>query len=249
MYESYLSTYEVIVTERAPWGHPWDGQQHDFIPLPFVGFGVHDVDDYNEVMTAIRGDRISTIERHGVEAAITSPMGSLQWYLSASPYWTLIDTIDGTRLWEFNTSSSSTQSIVSPVNVTNCMGCESKTNIWHEFNHYADAFGFSNSFQFIEEGTSASVHLSMQNQENICLTYITHGSIASSQVRFSDESVAQLNTDSGYHRLCHQGIFTSFTIQWSQTEPTLFLDPTGLSGRSEHIIGATGISLIATETS
>lgn len=251
LFEKYIDQYDSIFTENAPWGYTWFEHNSSFVAKPTVGVVQSDLTSHSKAYTAIFYDNISRITDLGIKAAISSPMGSLQWILSSSNFWEEIDHIDGSRIYEFRAAGNARHFQVEPIHPEQCIGCESRKDIWSSKHTYSHRYGFSTTIEFIEEGKNASLDLrtSLETSSTFCLSYITHGSIGG--VKISNEnSEYMLKSSAGYHRLCVEDIqANSFSIIWEHDDSSFFINPIGISGRSQHVFDVSGVSFLAIETS
>ena len=248
--ERYSTHYDSLFSENAPWGYVWTDHESEFLGKPTVGLAKFDSTTHTIALTAIRFNDVDTISNLGIDAVLTSPMGMLQWYLSTSEYWIEVDNIDGSRLWEFNVEGTAMKWDIVHVSSENCFGCESRHDIWYEQHSIGHRLGFDGQTQFIEEGQFAEIHLQniAQQPQSMCLTYITHGSTGGIFILVNNES-HRLDSSAGYHRICiHKLDVQKFVIHWQHTSSSMYINPTGISGRGEHIVDSTGISLVAIET-
>lgn len=250
LFDKYIEEYESIYTENAPWGYTWFEHNSSFVAKPTVGVVQSDLTSHSKAYTAILYDDVSGITDLGIQAAISSPMGSLQWILSSSRFWEEIDQIDGSRIWEFRAGGNAQQYRVEPIHSEQCIGCESRDDIWSSKHALSYRYGFSSTIEFVEEGKEASLEIrpSAVHSPTFCLSYITHGSIGS--VKISNEYFEHtLKSSAGYHRLCFENVQgDSFSIIWEHDDSSFFVNPTGISGRSKHIFDVTGVSFLAIET-
>ena len=250
LFDKYIHEYDLIYSENAPWGYTWFEHNSSFVAKPTVGVVQSDLTSHSKAYTAIVYDNESGITELGIQAAISSPMGSLQWILSSSNLWEEIDNIDGSRIWEFRAAGNAQQFEVEPIHSEQCIGCESRDDIWSSKHTLSHRFGFLPTIEFVEEGKEASIelHNSAVNSSTICLSYITHGSIGSVKI-FNENFEHVLKSTAGYHRLCLEEVQgDSFSIIWEHDDSSFFINPTGISGRSQHIFDVTGVSFLAIET-
>lgn len=248
--DKYVEEYDSIFTENAPWGYTWFEHNSSFVAKPTVGVVQSDFTSHSKAYTAIVYDNVSGITDLGIQAAISSPMGSLQWILSSSNFWEEIDHIDGSRIYEFRAAGNARQFEVEPIHSEQCRGCESREDIWSSKHTLSHRYGFPPTIEFLEEGKGASLEFpsAVDDASTICLSYITHGSIGA--VKISGEySEHLLESSAGYHRLCLDEVHSnSFSIIWEHDDSSFFINPTGISGRSQHIFDVTGVSFLAIET-
>ncbi len=250
LFDKYIDEYDSIFSENAPWGYTWFEHNSSFVAKPTVGVVQSDLTLHSKAYTAILYDNVSGIIDLGIQAAISSPMGSLQWILSSSNFWEEIDHIDGSRIWEFRAAGNARQFDVEPIHSEQCIGCESRDDIWSSKHTLSYRHGFSPTIEFVEEGKGASLEFRnvVDDASIICLSYITHGSIGGIKIS-SEQSEYVLKSSAGYHRLCFDEVQAdSFSIIWEHDESSFFFNPTGISGRSKHIFDVTGISFLAIET-
>ena len=247
--ERYSSHYNSFFSENAPWGYGWMNHESEYRSQPTVGLRKFDDSAHSIALTALRFNDIETISTLGIDAVLTSPMGMLQWYLSSSEYWTEVDSIDGSRLWEINVDGTSAKWSISPITSEHCIGCESRRDIWYAQHSIGHRFGFDDQIQFVEEGQGEIVSFKhLENTDSMCLTYITHGSTGGVFMLVNNTS-HRLDSSAGFHRLCTtQMNMQDIEIHWQHESSSMYINPTGISGRGEKIVDVTGISLVAIET-
>lgn len=248
--ERYSTHYDSLFTENAPWGYVWTNHDSEFLGKPTVGLAKFDSTTHTIALTAIRFNDVETISNLGIDAVLTSPMGMLQWYLSTSEYWSEVDNIDGSRLWEFNVEGTAMKWNIVHVSSENCFGCKSRHDIWYEQHSMGERLGFGAQTQFIEEGQVAEIYVQniAQQPQSMCLTYITHGSTGGVFMLVNNQS-HRLDSSAGFHRICIPELnVQKLAIHWQHTSSSMYINPTGISGRGEHIVDSTGISLVAIET-
>ena len=101
--------------------------------IPTLGLLLIDETIHPLATSAIKYNNASKITQLGIDYAISSPVGSIGWTLAESRYWTILDDIDGSRLWQFNIAGNSQQSTIATVNLDSCTGtCEVRSDPWRD---------------------------------------------------------------------------------------------------------------------
>ncbi len=244
----------IIYTENNHWGHIYDlSSDYQSTSIPTLGLLKIDSTIHPLATSAIKYDNVTKIIELGIDYAITSPIGTIGWRLAESRYWSIIEDFDGSRLWQFNQAGNSQQSILAPVNENSCIeNCDFRLAPWRD-NRYTALDGMSHdSRAFIEEGKNSQIRFDLTRTAFVgstsCLFFESVGNIDEFTINVNSQSSTVDNTNSGWHAHCFilSQTFNSIPMEISWDEDcssSIWLNPSGLSGRGDRIFDTTGIRL------
>ena len=244
----------IIYTENNHWGHIYDlSSDYQSTSIPTLGLLKIDSTIHPLATSAIKYDNVTKIIELGIDYAISSPIGTIGWRLAESRYWSIIEDFDGSRLWQFNQAGNSQQSILAPVNETSCAeNCDFRLAPWRD-NRYTALDGMSHdSRAFIEEGKNSQIRFDLTRTAFVgstsCLFFESVGNIDEFTINFNSQSSTVDSTHSGWHTHCFilSQTFNSIPmeISWGDdSSSSIWLNPSGLSGRGDRILDTTGIRL------
>ncbi len=244
----------VVYTENNHWGYLFD-QNKDIETTSIPSLGLVNIRSsiQSSATSGILNDNTTRIQELGINYAISSPIGTIGWTLAESRYWSIIHDIDGSRLWEFNPDGDSIQSTLAPVIDSSCTGnCEMRLDPWRN-NRFATIDGMNEDYRaFIEEGKDVNLAFDLArtvfSQSNACLFFESIGDLDSFNIEIGPTLHPIDATESGWHSSCFtlNNTLTDFkiSIKWpDSTKSDSWLNPTGLSGRSDRIIDVSGLRL------
>mgnify|MGYP005744871235 FL=1 len=249
-----LPKNSIIYTENNHWGHIYDlSSDYDSTSIPTLGLLKVDSTIHPLATSAIKHDNITKIVDLGITYAITSPIGTIGWRLAESRYWSIIEDFDGSRLWQLNQAGNSQQSTLAPINETSCAdNCEMRLAPWRD-NRYSVLDGMDNDYRaFVEEGKNSQIRFDLVRTTFVgskaCLFYESVGNIDDFTITINSQSSTAAGTDSGWHSHCFVLNETlnsiPMEISWhDDTTSSIWLNPSGLSGRGDRIFDTTGIRL------
>jgi hypothetical protein len=251
-----LPSGSVVYSENAQWGYVLDAPSHvQFTSLPTLGLVQLEASIQSRATTAVYADNSEQIGMLNITHAISSPIGTLGWYLGASTYWNIIAETDGSILWSFDATGQSSIHHYAPPDASTCTkGCEERTDPWRD-HRFRDPLGLGDTRPFVEESVPSSLTFSLPTDLNEmvtpCLVYeavgdldglemvVSHGQ---NSTTFSDE------VNAGWHSTCFETMYTgagvhTLTIGWSEEDATSsrWLNPLGISQRGDALIDRTGI--------
>ena len=244
----------IIYTENNHWGHIYDlSSDYQSTSIPTLGLLKIDSTIHPLATSAIKYDNVTKIIELGIDYAITSPIGTIGWRLAESRYWSIIEDFDGSRLWQFNQAGNSQQSILAPVNENSCIeNCDFRLAPWRD-NRYTALDGMSHdSRAFIEEGKNSQIRFDLTRTAFVgstsCLFFESVGNIDEFTINVNSQSSTVDNTNSGWHAHCFilSQTFNSIPMEISWDDDcssSIWLNPSGLSGRGDRIFDTTGIRL------
>ncbi len=244
----------IIYTENNHWGHIYDtpsGIQTTSIPT--LGLLLIDETIHPLATSAIMYNNASKIVQLGIDYAISSPIGSIGWTLAESRYWTIIEDIDGSRLWQFNPAGNSQQSTIATVDFESCTGnCEIRVDPWRDNRYQTLNEQYGEFRAFIEEGVNSMFDFELPRTafvgSRICLFYESVGQHDDFYLSIGNQQTTVTSGSSGWHRHCFTLEMTHTTIdagiEWDDsTSSSFWLNPSGLSGRGDRVLDTTGIRL------
>ena len=249
-----LPENSIIYTENNHWGYVFDLPNGlETTSIPSLGLLKIDETIHPLATSAIKYDNITRISQLGINYAISSPIGTIGWMLAESRYWAIIEDFDGSRLWQFNPSGNSQQSILAPVNGSSCSeNCEMRLDPWRE-NRYENIGQMNQDYRaFVEEGENTIVDFDLSRtvfvNSNSCLFFESIGNIDEFTVKVGSQQSTIKQTDSGWHTHCFSlnETLTQITmeISWHESaSSSTWINPSGFSGRGDRILDTTGIRL------
>ena len=244
----------VVYTENNHWGHVYDVPDSiQTTSIPTLGLLLIDETIHPLATSAIKYNNASKITQLGIDYAISSPVGSIGWTLAESRYWTILDDIDGSRLWQFNVAGNSQQSTIATVNLDSCTGtCEVRPDPWRDNRYQTLDEQHGDVRAFIEEGSDSQISFNLPRTVFIgskaCLFYEAVGQVDDFDLSISNQITTVDSDNSGWHQHCLTLDATYTTIEvgvvWDEsTSSSIWLNPSGLSGRGDRILDNTGIRL------
>ena len=240
-----------IYTENSHWGHLWNlPSSMDSTSLPTLGLVYLEHSEQINATQAIYHDNVSYFLEHDMHYALTSPLGSIQWVLSQSPYWTKHWTVDASALWLLQPEGNASVNQLVGISQSDCDGCEERLDPWR--NHrFRDPLQLGEVRAFLPEGQTGLLELkAVEGASSLCLVYETIGNTGG--VYFSNNAGIQqleqpLNREAGYHITCMEltesSNQTEIKINWENPSPDSWLNPLALSGRDSSFLDQTGLRL------
>ena len=241
-----------IYTENMHWGYLWDLPQHlDSTSIPTLGLVHLTMSEQSNATQALYLDNTTYFIEHNMRYAVTSPLGSMQWTLSTSPYWESSLNRDGAILWEVQLSGDAETAVLQAVHPNDCLECENRLDPWRD-HRFKDPLNLGDTRAFIKEGTADILTIDQPSGEfsSMCLVYETIGTPKGINVQ-SDTGLERpfqsLKTQAGYHHHCMElkenETLVQLEILWDNDRPSRFINPLGLSGRDNVLIDSTGVRL------
>jgi hypothetical protein len=248
----------IIYSENAQWGYVLDAPTHvQFTSIPTLGLVQLEDSIQSKATSAVFGNHIDIIQVLNITHAISSPIGTVGWYLGASAHWSVVAEHDGSALWAFDASGQSPQHGFAATSLDTCTeACETRLDPWRD-HRFRDPFGLGDTRPFLEQSSSASVIMKSPNEINpngtACVVYEAVGDIEGiSFMLNADENMSstQQRVSAGWHSECFASTglpSTDFVldISWNgeQKPAQRWLNPLGISGRSDALLDRTGIRL------
>ena len=249
-----LPPNSLIYTENNHWGHIYDipsGMQTTSIPT--LGLLLIDESIHPLATSAIKYDNATKIANLGIDYAISSPIGSIGWKLAESRYWSIIEDIHGSRIWQFNPDGNSQQSTLAHVDYDSCYDqCEMRLDPWRD-NRYQTLDQAHGEYRaFIEEGHTSELDFELSRTIFIgyeaCLFFETVGSLDKFYMTLPGQQIMIPHQNSGWHKHCFvlNQTYSELTVQISwddDTSSSMWINPSGLSGRGDRVFDATGLRI------
>ena len=244
----------IVYTENNHWGYVYNLRSDiETTSIPSLGLLKIDETIHPLATSAIKYDNVSKINSLGIEYAVSSPIGTIGWELAESRYWSIVEDFDGSRLWQFNPAGNSQQSIIAAVNETYCVeGCELRLDPWRD-NRYTTFEQMASDYRaFIEEGDASTIRFDLSRtafvNSQTCLFFESVGNVDPFTITIGNQATRVHNTEAGWHRNCFVLNETlnqiSMDISWSESaESSLWINPSGLSGRGDKLFDSSGIRL------
>ena len=238
-----------IYTENMHWGYVWDAPEGvKTTSIPTLGLVHLTQSEQADATRAIYADNVSYFLQNKMLYALTSPMGTLQWTLVASPYWEPTLQVDGATLWTLAPEGQASTPMLQGIDERDCAACTARVDPWQD-HKFRDPLNLGNDRPFLPEGTAGSLLLSPPLQATeVCLVYETVGQPAALYLQSATGLVRpfhRLDTAAGYHQTCYEISNTSeleaFSFSWKNDEPNRWVNPLGLSGRDTVLFDRTGV--------
>ena len=253
-----LPADSVLYTETAHWGILYDVDANlGLTSFPSLGLLTVEERVQWDAERAIVKDDVNQILELGITHAATSPRGQMGHVLAESEHWAIMDDLRGSRLWKFeptpNDASVKRSVTAFPTQEMCTEECEWRVDPWA----FADASnlgirGDSTAFLSGGELEFSSIELPRQHRDTdlSIMLQITAPSTIDVQLTVCDigtlncSSVAEV-VDGGVYSLSvlhHSDFMGEIEIHiTAAVEQDSWLDPAGLSGRSDRIIDSNGL--------
>ena len=253
-----LPTDSVLYSETAHWGILYDVDT-DLGLTSFPSLGLLTVEERVQwdVERAILADDVARIVELGITHAVTSPRGQIGHILAVSEHWAILADEKGSRLWQFEsvpTEASIKTSVTTFPSAEDCLeSCEWRPDSWA----HADTSHLGirpDHTTFLTGGglNFESIDLPRQHRDadlTIGLQITAPGDI---DVEFMVCDVGTVNcsvtavvVERGVSTLTvlhHSDFMGEIEVHLSVTvEEDSWLDPAGISGRSDRILDTNGL--------
>ena len=253
-----LPNDSIIYSETAHWGILYDVDANlGLTSFPSLGLLTVEERIQWDAERAILADDVNGILQLGITHAVTSPRGQIGHVLSVSEHWAIIADEKGSRLWQFEaipTDGSIKTSVTIFPSVEDCLeSCEWRPDPWAHAdpshlgirpNHTAFLTGGGLDFESIQlprqhRDTDLSIGLQITAPGNLDLELIV------CDIGTNNCSVTTGNVERGVSTvsvLHHSDFMGGIEVHLSvAVDEDRWLDPAGISGRSDRIINTNGL--------
>ena len=253
-----LSPGSIIYSENAQWGYVLDAPSHvQFTSIPTLGLVQLEESIQAQATSAVFSNQIEKIQSLNITHAVSSPIGTVGWYLGASKYWTLIAERDGSALWAFDATGRSHQFEYASVNLDSCdEGCEERVDPWRD-HRFRDPIGLGETRAFIEASQESTLKLKSPSDVDLngtaCLVFEAVGDLDGLTFTLNGDSTMSTSLQSvhaGWHSTCidtngGSTMQLNLDISWSTEGDSAkrWVNPLGISGRSDALLDRTGVRL------
>ena len=244
-----------VYTENMHWGYMYDAPEGVLTTsIPSLGLVHIDRSEHANASLAIHYNNLTYMQEHNMKHALTSPLGSMQWTLAASPYWEERAHADGAVLWGHVPNGTGT--VVEQVGIAldDCQACEERPDPWRD-HRFRDPLGLGDTRAFTQEGTDDAVDVAWPStldaqsaHSSLCVVYEVMGEVEPWSVQpdqGTERPIYSMRTDAGFHRTCMNLDATNATqvliVNWEADTADRWLNPLGLSGRDNVLWDATGV--------
>ena len=244
-----------VYTENMHWGYMYDAPEGVLTTsIPSLGLVHIDRSEHANASLAIHYNNLTYMQEHNMKHALTSPLGSMQWTLAASPYWEERAHADGAVLWGHVPNGTGT--VVEQVGIAHddCEACEERPDPWRD-HRFRDPLGLGDTRAFTQEGTDDAVDVAWPStldaqsaHSSLCVVYEVMGEVEPWSVQpdqGTERPIYSMRTDAGFHRTCMNLDATNATqvliVNWEADTADRWLNPLGLSGRDNVLWDATGV--------
>ena len=255
---SSLPSDSVLYSETAHWGILYDVDT-DLGLTSFPSLGLLTVEERIQwdVERAILADDIGKISDIGITHAVTSPRGQMGHILAVSEYWAIVADEKGSRLWQFEpvpTAFSIKTSVTTFPTAEDCLeSCEWRPDAWG----HADTSHLGirpDHTTFLTGGglDFASIELPRQHRDADLMVGLQITAPGYIDVEFMVCDVGTVNC-SATAGTVERGVSTLTLLHHSDfmgeievhlsvaVKPDWWLDPAGISGRSDQMIDTNGL--------
>lgn len=239
----------VVYTENMHWGYVWNAPESvRTTSIPSLGLVHIDNSEHPQASLAIHYNNLTYMRENDMNHALTSPFGSMQWTLAASPYWATLLSIDGATLWRHVPNGSAPTSVLEGLGVDRCQSCTERLDIWRD-HRFRDPLDLGDTRAFSIEGTDDRLNVTPPPSAlGWCVVYEVVGDVSPWNIKSvggTERPVYAMRSDAGFHRTCvnleEASAFEEVNVTWSSTSPTRWLNPLGLSGRDDVLLDRTGV--------
>ena len=253
-----LPSGSIIYSENAQWGYVLDAPSHvQFTSIPTLGLVQLEESIQAEATSAVFSDQVEKIQVLNITHAVSSPIGTVGWYLGASAYWNLIAERDGSALWAFDAAGDGLQFEYASLNLESCtLGCDERVDPWRD-HRFRDPIGLGETRAFVEASQESTLEVKTTSQINLngtaCVVFEAVGDLEGLIFTLNGDSTMstiQRSVDAGWHSACMDtnGGSTNelnLDISWSSEDDSSkrWVNPLGISGRSDALLDRTGIRL------
>ena len=244
-----------VYTENMHWGYVYDAPEGVLTTsIPSLGLVHIDRSEHANASLAIHYNNLTYMQEHNMKHALTSPLGSMQWTLAASPYWEERAHADGAVLWGHVPNGTGT--IVEQVGIAHddCEACDERPDPWRD-HRFRDPLGLGDTRAFTQEGTDDAVDVAWPStldaqsaHSSLCVVYEVMGEVEPWSVQpdqGTERPIYSMRTDAGFHRTCMNlnpsAHIEVLTVNWEADAADRWLNPLGLSGRDNVLWDATGV--------
>ncbi len=239
----------VVFTENMHWGYVWNVPEGVLTTsIPSLGLVHIDNSEHPRASLAIYYNNLTYMRETGMNHALTSPLGSMQWELASSPYWEVLYTVDGATLWRHVPNGSAPITTLHAANMDTCETCTERLDIWRD-HRFRDPIGLGDTRPFSVEGTDDRLMLQPPTAAvEWCVVYEVVGEVNPWTLKSSggtERPVYAMRTDPGFHRTCvnleNPTHLEEVNLSWSSPSSSRWLNPLGLSGRDDVLLDRTGV--------
>jgi hypothetical protein len=255
---SMLPDGSVIFTEKAHWGILYEiPSDLGVTGFPTLGLLTIEENVHSVIERAIIQDDISILSAYGITHAFTSPRGQIIHILAQSEHWTIVEDKDGSRLWEFtseqNQASLKYSEFVFP-SQSNCLsGCEWRIDPWY----HADSAHLKIRNESIPYFTNGATHfdnisLPKTHRDTNLMIQIQHSGAPNINIYVevcdsgtnNCSTITPFKTKGGHEatRILHHSDYRGEIEIYLSIEGggDSWINPAGLSGRSDRIVDEDG---------
>ena len=244
----------VVYTENAHWGYVSAAPANvATTSIPTLGLIQIETSIQSNATTAVYSDSIETLQGLGVTHALSSPLGTVGWFLAQSVYWSPLVEVRGSVLWVLDPMGKSDTSTFATFTESTCAdGCELRPDPWSG-HRFRDPLQLGTSRAFIAEGNNAILSFSSPALASgtACLALEAIGDLSEVTLSLGGSFNATSSTvqfNAGWHSVCFEENINASSgtleLEWpTGTTPHRWLNPLGLSGRSDVLVDSTGIRL------
>ena len=248
----------IVFSENAHWGYVLDAPSNvQFTSLPTLGLVQLEDSIQAKATSAVYGNDPESIMALNITHAVSSPIGTVGWYLGSSAHWTILNEHFGSALWVFDERPSAEPTQYQPVQSATCDGqCLMREDPWRD-HRFRDPFNLGEKRAFIEQGTGTNVAFNPPSNAidngSACIVFEAVGDLNNFEFTIGENTpfnLIQHHIEAGWHSACVELIEPSadqlqLNIDWSGSDSLSgrWINPIGFSGRGDALFDRTGIRL------
>ena len=249
----------IVYTENSHWGYVHAAPLNiATTSIPTLGLIQIETSIQANATTAVYMDSIAALQKLNITHALSSPLGTVGWFLSQSPYWSTIAEVRGSMLWALDPTGTSDVSTFATFTESTCAdGCELRPDPWSA-HRFRDPLKLGSDRAFIAEGSNAGLAFSSTDSANgkACLALEAIGNLDEVNLLIADATNTtsiSMSFTAGWHSVCFEDAINvssgTLEVGWPKSASAqLWLNPLGLSGRSDVVLDSSGIRLHWLET-
>ena len=243
----------IVLTEHRHWGYRFD-RPADLGVTSAPDLGLIDVEAsiQNEVLSAVRRDDATALNDLGITHALSSPIGTLGWDLARSPWWSILEDRDGSRLWALRDvpNPSMVSTFITPTSEAceNATGCDWRPDPWRgqRFVHLEDQDDHRAHLRTGTIDLSATIPTSLR-LEQVRLTMMVEAIGPCVVLMDVGGTIQRVELESGWTSLVTEDVLMNGTeipihIELVEHQGT-WINPLGFTGRTDRILDEGGLRI------
>lgn len=245
----------IVFSENAQWGYVLDAPTHiQFTSLPTLGLVQLESSIQSEATSAVFGNHHEAIKALNITHAVSSPLGTVGWYLARSSHWSMLVEHHGSALWAFDGSGQSEVHQFTSFDEDSCKkGCITRIDPWAD-HRFRDPFELGNARPFLIESVDTSLSFKFQEQTmpagRLCMVFEAVGNLEGVTIMLDQHNETFNDLNSGWHSACIENVNLSegtqtldFVWDADSSSNRRWINPIGFSGRGDALLDRTGLRM------